>query len=58
MAAPILLIELRNCEAIMLNLYRRDLLNRPQRDKGQNYTKCSCPIWCDGELNGNAIGNR
>ena len=36
----------------MLNLYRRHLKQCPQRAKGQNYTKCSCPIWCDGELNG------
>lgn len=36
----------------MLNLYRRHLHKCPHRTKGQSYTKCSCPIWCDGELNG------
>src|ERR1035437_822158 len=36
----------------MLNLYRRHLQKCPHRAKGVAYTKCSCPIWCDGELNG------
>ena len=36
----------------MLNLYRRHVRKCPHRAKGQAYTKCSCPIWCDGELNG------
>jgi integrase len=36
----------------MLNLYRRHLQKCPHRAKGAAYTKCSCPIWCDGELNG------
>ncbi len=36
----------------MLNLYRRHAPKCPHRKKGQNYTKCSCPIWCDGERNG------
>jgi integrase/recombinase XerD len=36
----------------MLSLYRRHLHKCPHRSKGQSYTKCSCPIWCDGELNG------
>src|SRR6478672_5142695 len=35
-----------------LSLYRRHLKICPHRGKGQNYTKCSCPIWCDGEVNG------
>lgn len=34
----------------MLGLYRRHLAKCPHRERGQNYTKCSCPIWCDGEL--------
>lgn len=25
------------------------------RSKGWLYTKCSCPIWCDGEIDGNRI---
>ncbi len=36
----------------MLNLYRRHLQKCRHRAKGQNYTKCSCPIWIDGELDG------
>ena len=40
----------------MLNLYRRHLKKCPHRgkgdDKGRDWTKCSCPIWADGELNG------
>jgi hypothetical protein len=36
----------------MLNLYRRHLQKCPHRAKGAGYTKCSCPVWCDGELNG------
>jgi integrase/recombinase XerD len=35
----------------MLSLYRRHIAKCPHRGKGQNYTKCSCPIWVDGELN-------
>jgi hypothetical protein len=37
---------------IMLNLYRRHAKNCKHYDDGQNFTKCSCPIWCDGNLNG------
>jgi site-specific recombinase XerD len=36
----------------MLNLYRRHTPKCPHRDKGQTYTKCTCPIWADGELDG------
>lgn len=35
-----------------LNLYRRHLPKCPHRAKGATYVKCSCPIWCDGQLNG------
>jgi len=35
-----------------LNIYRRHLESCKHRDKGAAYTKCACPIWCDGELNG------
>jgi hypothetical protein len=35
----------------MLNLYRCHAEDCPHRDKGQNHTKCSCPIWCYGQLN-------
>ena len=33
----------------MLNLYRRHTSKCPHRAKGQDYTKCSCPIWCYGQ---------
>jgi site-specific recombinase XerD len=36
----------------MLNLYRRHAEDCPHQDKGQNHVKCSCPIWCYGQLNG------
>src|SRR5215471_917908 len=31
-----------------LGLYRRHLAACPHRDKGRQFTKCSCPIWVDG----------
>ena len=36
----------------MLNLYRRHLQKCPHRAKGAGFTKCKCPVWCDGELHG------
>jgi site-specific recombinase XerD len=47
----------------MLNLYRRHLKTCPGRarkkkdgqwdsTKGAAYINCKCPVWCDGELNG------
>ncbi len=39
----------------MLDLYRRHTKRCPHRGKGQGWTKCSCPIWCYGELNGKQI---
>ena len=36
----------------MLTLWRRHLQKCAHRAKGRDYTKCSCPIWCDGELDG------
>jgi site-specific recombinase XerD len=36
----------------MLSLWRRHLKACPHRKKGRPYTKCSCPIWCDGEIDG------
>lgn len=38
-----------------LNLYRRHTRSCRFRDKGAAYTKCSCPIWADGKLNGQRI---
>ncbi len=39
----------------MLNLYRRHLKKCPHRAKGTGHTKCSCPVWCDGELRGRRV---
>jgi integrase/recombinase XerC len=36
----------------VMTLWRRHLNLCPHRAKGRRYTKCTCPIWCDGELNG------
>jgi site-specific recombinase XerD len=37
----------------MLNLWRRHLAScNKGQEKGRKYVACSCPIWCDGELNG------
>jgi site-specific recombinase XerD len=36
----------------MLNLYRRHVRDCPHRAKGREHTKCSCPIWADGLLDG------
>jgi site-specific recombinase XerD len=39
----------------MLTPYRRHLAKCPHRNKGRSYdkqAKCSCPLWCDGTLNG------
>jgi integrase len=36
----------------MLSLYRRHIKKCPHRREGREHSKCSCPIWCDGELNG------
>jgi len=38
--------------ADQLEGYRRHASDCPHREKGQNYTKCRCAIWADGELNG------
>jgi site-specific recombinase XerD len=32
--------------------YRRHLQSCPERARGQNYTLCDCPIWCDGTIGG------
>ena len=36
----------------MLSLWRRHLKSCPHRKRGRSYTRCSCPIWCDGEIDG------
>ena len=37
---------------IVLTPYRRHTLACPHAGKGQQFTLCDCPIWCDGSLNG------
>jgi integrase len=39
----------------MLSLWRRHLKSCPHRSKGRPYTKCSCPIWCDGDVDGKRV---
>src|SRR5262245_60903580 len=39
----------------MLSLWRRHLKNCPHRKKGRLCTKCSCPIWCDGDVDGKRV---
>src|SRR5436190_1443962 len=39
----------------MLTLFRRHLDVCPHKRQGRNYTKCSCPIHCDGVINGQRI---
>jgi len=36
----------------MLSLWRRHVAACPHAAKGRRYTKCDCPIWTDGTLNG------
>jgi hypothetical protein len=37
----------------MLSLWRRQVAScKPSQEKGRKHTACSCPIWCDGEVNG------
>lgn len=36
----------------MLNLFRRQIKNCPDRPKGRDSIRCVCPIWVDGALNG------
>src|SRR5205814_1475591 len=45
----------RGEDTIMLSLWRRHLTGCPHRNKGRLCTKCSCPIWCDGEIDGKRI---
>src|SRR6185369_7635432 len=39
----------------MLTLYRRHLDECPHRDDGRAWTKCSCPIHCDGRIKGKRV---
>lgn len=39
----------------MLSLWRRHVKACPFADQGRKYTKCTCPIWCEGEVEGKRI---
>ena len=39
----------------MLNLYRRHKQDCPHQARGRECVGCSCPIWCDGELDGKRV---
>jgi hypothetical protein len=39
----------------MLSLWRRHLKTCPHRKKGRLCTKCPCPIWCDGDVDGRRV---
>ena len=39
----------------MLSLWRRHTEGCEFKDRGRTWTKCSCPIWVDGEVNGERI---
>lgn len=39
----------------MLTPWRRHAKDCKYRDEGRKWTKCSCPVWCDGEVNGQRI---
>jgi site-specific recombinase XerD len=35
-----------------ITLFRRHAASCPHAAKGRDFMKCSCPIWCDGYING------
>ena len=39
----------------MLSLWRRHERKCPSKLKGRGYTKCQCPVWCDGDHCGRRI---
>jgi integrase/recombinase XerD len=39
----------------MLTLYRRHVPTCAHRAKGRAFTRCDCPIWCDGNLGGHRV---
>lgn len=36
----------------MLTVYRRHRPDCRHKAKGRNFLRCSCPLWCDGDLDG------
>jgi integrase len=45
----------REAKIDVLSLWRRHTAKCQFRDKGRAWTKCSCPVWIDGEVNGERI---
>src|SRR5690348_16862782 len=39
----------------MLSLWRRHSKGCPHRGEGRAWSKCSCPVWCDGEVGGRRV---
>ncbi len=39
----------------MLSLWRRHTKDCKHRKEGRRFTKCSCPVWCDGEVAGRRV---
>ena len=39
----------------VLTLYRRHSARCPHAGQGRAWTRCSCPVWCDGTLDGKRI---
>ena len=39
----------------MFSLWRRHESKCPHKRKGRTCIKCSCPIWCDGEIDGRRV---
>ncbi len=39
----------------MLSMWRRHLKRCQHASKGRIWTKCSCPVWCDGEVNNKRV---
>ena len=38
-----------------MRLYRRHEQDCKHREKGAGYTRCGCPIWCDGNRDGRRV---
>jgi site-specific recombinase XerD len=39
----------------MLSLYRRHISGCKLRPLGRKGTKCTCPVWCDGDVDGKSV---
>jgi integrase len=39
----------------MLSQYRRHEATCPHAEKGTSHTKCTCPVWCDGYIDGKRV---